>query len=148
MHSLSPSLHSPIWLLLTKAETWVFPGTGSLFWGPEKLAAVDTKAQRCSVVESGHSSWSLPGLDGGAGGKCSDKLQMFSRSDLHCCFHLMATMHWALESRASQCESMKPELCGRWYVFQGKPNECTWVESHVGPVNTARWTDCPKQKQK
>lgn len=31
---------------------------------------------------------------------------------------------------------MEPGLCGRWQVFQRRPMECTWVESHVRPINS------------
>lgn len=70
-----------------------------------------------------------------AGGECSEGLQMFSAYDLHRCFHPVAKMHWAPETRASWCESD-----GTWtlwqVVFQCKPMECTRAESHVRPISS------------
>lgn len=46
-------------------------------------------------------------------------------------------MHRAPQTRELPgVNQMKPEPWGRWRVLQCEPRECTWVESHVGPINS------------
>ena len=62
-----------------------------------------------SLEKVSHCIWSLKSVTSkvrwGAGGKCGEELRVFSRSHLLRCFHPEAKLCWALESRASWCES-------------------------------------------
>lgn len=111
------------WSSYHVVQTLALLGTGSLFWGPGKLEAVDIKAWRSSVTESGLPSPSTQRLDVRTGGKdemqCSGELQVFSRSDLHAVVSIqLQKCTELLKPELHRVNQMKPELSGRWQVFQ------------------------------